>query len=98
MSLSTFDTTREHRTLDELRALVQAIHQSPAQQQETNWCEWKCSDPSTSNGLTGVARTILGFANRAVSVAQLACNGLAYVVVGVEPQSAPGWPSSTSPI
>ncbi|AQT79633.1 hypothetical protein B1R94_10670 [Mycolicibacterium litorale] len=90
MSLSTFDTTREHRTLDDMRALVQAIHQSPTTQQENNWCEWKCSDPTSSEGLTGIARTILGFANRAVDVAQLACHGLAYMVVGVEPQSAPG--------
>jgi len=90
MSLSAFDTSREHRTLDDLRALVQAIHQSPTMQQENNWCEWKCSDPTSSEGLTGIARTILGFANRAVDVAQLACHGLAYMVVGAQPQSAPG--------
>jgi hypothetical protein len=92
MSLSTFDTTRASRTQNELRALVQAIHQSPTQTQETNWLEWKCSDPSTTDGLTAVARTILGFSNRAVAVAQLACDGLAYMIVGVEPQSAPGVP------
>ncbi len=71
---------------------MHAIHQSPAQQQETNWCEWKCSDLDTADGLFGVAKTILGFANRAVAVAALACNGLAYMVVGLKPQSAPGVP------
>ncbi|ORA09109.1 AlbA family DNA-binding domain-containing protein [Mycobacterium arosiense] len=90
MSLSTFDKTRASRTEDELRALVDVIHASPLATQETNWLEWKCLDLGATDGVFAIAKTILGFANRAVAVAELACEGVAYMVVGVEPQSAPG--------
>jgi hypothetical protein len=93
MSLSTFDTTRASRTEDELRALAEAIHLSPVGTQETNWLEWKCSDPTTPEGLFAVAKTLLGFANRAVAVAELVYDGVAYMVVGVEPGSTPGVPT-----
>jgi hypothetical protein len=90
MSLSTFGKARASRTEDELRALLHAIYLSPSGTQEINWLEWKRLDLGTTDGLFAVAKTILGFANRAVAVAELACEGVAYMVVGVEPQSAPG--------
>ena len=96
MSLSTFDKTRASRTEDELRALVDAIHASPLATQETNWLQWKCLDLGATDGVFAIAKTILGFANRAVAVAELACEGVAYMVVGVEPQSAPASPPSTT--
>lgn len=91
MDLSTIDKTRASRTEDELRALVDAIHTSPAGTQETNWLEWKSAlDLGTPEGRFAVAKAILGFANREVAQAQLACEGVAYMVVGVEPGAAAG--------
>lgn len=92
MSLHTLDTTVPLRTQDELHALVQAIYDTPGAQ-ETNWLEWKCGhDLSKTEGRFAVSKAILGFANRAVDQAQQICDGLAYMVVGVEPGSAPGVP------
>lgn len=79
------------RTDDELRALVEAIHGSPAGTQEKNWLEWKNGlDLTKAAGKFTVAKAILGFANRSVEQAQLACEGVAYMVVGVEPGAAAG--------
>lgn len=90
-TLSNIDTTRAARTPDELRELVEAIHSSPEMAQETNWLEWKSSlDLSKPAGRFAVAKAILGFANRAVGQAHLACDGVAYMVVGVEPGTAAG--------
>ncbi|WP_445168779.1 hypothetical protein ACTXG7_05305 [Mycolicibacterium sp. Dal123E01] len=90
MSLNNLDTTVPMRTQDELHTLVQAIYDSPGGQ-ETNWLEWKCGhDLSTNEGRFAVSKAILGFANRAVDQAQQVCEGLAYMVVGVEPGAAPG--------
>lgn len=91
ITLSDIDTTRAMRTDDELRMLVEAIHGSPAGTQETNWVEWKNGlDLTKAAGRFAVAKAILGFANRAVEQAQLACEGVAYMVVGVEPGAAAG--------
>lgn len=79
------------RTGDELLTLVAAIHGSRASTQETNWLEWKNSvDLTKAAGKFAVAKAILGFANRSVEQAQLACEGVAYMVVGVEPGAAAG--------
>lgn len=91
MSLSNLDTTRDLRTPDELLELVEAIYNSPATAQETNWLEWKSTlDLGTVEGRFAVGKAILGFANRAVEQARLKCAGVAYMVVGVEPGAAPG--------
>jgi hypothetical protein len=61
MSLSTIDTTRDLRTPDELRELVEAIYNSPANAQETNWLEWKSSlDLGTAEGRFAVGWRSLG--------------------------------------
>ena len=53
--------------------------------------EWKSSlDLGAPEGRFTVAKAILGFANRAVDQAQLAFEGVAYLVVGVEPGAAAG--------
>jgi hypothetical protein len=94
MSLNNIDKTQASRTEDELRALVDAIYNSPAGTQETNWLEWKSAlDLSTAEGRFAVAKAMLGFANRSVAQAQLAFEGVAYMVVGVEPGSAAGVPN-----
>ncbi len=79
------------RTDDELRILVEAIHGSPAGTQEKNWLEWKNGpDLTKAAGKFAVAKAILGFANRSVEQAQLACEGITYMVVGAEPGAAAG--------
>lgn len=79
------------RTDEELRTLVKAIHGSPAGTQETNWLEWKNGlDVSKTAGRFSVAKAILGFANCSVEQSQLACEGAAYMVVGVQPGAAAG--------
>ncbi len=91
LTLSDIDTTRAMRTDDELRMLVEAIHGSPPGTQEKNWLEWKNGlDLTKAAGKFAVAKAILGFANRSVEQAQLACEGVAYMVVGVEPGAATG--------
>lgn len=91
ITLSDIDTTRAMRTDDELRMLVEAIHGSPAGTQEKNWLEWKNGlDLTKAAGKFAVAKAILGFVNRSVEQAQLACEGVAYMTVGVEPGAAAG--------
>ena len=91
MRLSDLSLTRAMRTEDELRGLVEAIHCAPAGTQETNWLEWKNGvDLTTAEGKFAVAKAILGFANRSVQQAQLACEGVAYIVVGAAPGAAAG--------
>jgi hypothetical protein len=92
MSVSAIDTTKASRTPAELLAIVQAIYDDlPTTAHETNWLEWKSQlDLDTSEGKGVLAKAIIGFANRSVAQAQLALEGFAYMVVGVEPQSALG--------
>ncbi|WP_241474153.1 hypothetical protein [Mycolicibacterium neoaurum] len=91
LTLSDIDTTRALRTDDELLRLVAAIHGSTPGTQERNWLEWKNSlDLTKAAGKFAVAKAVLGFANRSVGQAQLACEGVAYMVVGVEPGAAAG--------
>lgn len=91
MALKELDTDRGFRTPAELVELVTAIYDSPGNAQETNWVEWKRSlDLGKAAGRFAVGKAILGFANRSVEQAQLFCDGVSYMVVGVEPGSAPG--------
>lgn len=90
-TLSDVDTSRQLRTDDELLHLIAAIHGSRPDAQETSWLEWKSSlDLTKSHGRFAVAKAILGFANRSVDDARLTTGGAAYMVVGVEPGTAPG--------
>lgn len=94
MSLNDIErAARASRTDAELYALVEAIYESPPPTQERNWLEWKGSlDLTTADGRFAVAKAILGFANRSVAQAELVCEGVAYMVVGVEPGAAVGIP------
>lgn len=86
---------RALRTPDELTALVKAVVEAnPDDGQETRWLEWKSSlDFNTAAGRFAIAKAILGFANRDPELAALTCEGVAYMIVGAEPQSAPaGFP------
>lgn len=89
--LSDIDATRAMRTDDELYSLIEAVHGSPADAQETNWLEWKSGLELTSAaGKFAMTKAILGFSNRSVEQAQLACEGVAYMLVGVQPLTAAG--------
>lgn len=93
MSVKNIDTTRASRTEAELSAVISAIYTSSRTEQETNWLEWKSShNLANAEGRFAVAKAILGFANRAVTQAKLACLGVAYMVVGVEPGAVAGFP------
>jgi hypothetical protein len=60
------DLTRAARSHSELRALVEAVRDAPVGEPETDWIEWKSSvDVSTLEGSFKVARSVLGFGNRA---------------------------------
>lgn len=87
------NTSRALRTPDELRALVSGIRDAPTSEQETNWLEWKAQlSFEDRSARASLSKGILGFANRDPEVAQRFCAGVAYFVVGVEPQSLPGAP------
>jgi hypothetical protein len=86
-------TNRAFRTLDELTDLIKAIAEAPAGTQETNWVEWKTAlDLETPAGKFTVGKAILGFSNRSPEVATQKCQGVAYMVIGVEPQNVVGTP------
>jgi hypothetical protein len=85
------DTSRAFRTLDELTGLVKAVIAASVGTDETNWIEWKSSlDLSVAEGKFVVSKAILGFANRSVDQASLACEGAAYMLIGAEPGAAAG--------
>lgn len=89
--LGGLDLSRAMRTDDELLELVEAIYGSSTHTQETNWLEWKDGiDPAKPEGKMHIAKALLGFANRSVDQAQLACEGVAYMVVGVSPGACGG--------
>jgi hypothetical protein len=87
----TVDTRRAFRTPDELAGLVKAVAEAPAGTDETNWVEFKTGlDLEKPHGKFTAARAILAFANRSPKVAAHACEGVAYVIVGAEPQNVTG--------
>jgi hypothetical protein len=87
-------TDRAFRTPAELSALVAAIVAADTSTQETHWVEWKGPLPiGKAEGQFAIAKAIIGFANRQPSRAAAVCEGTAYMVVGAEPQSAPGVPT-----
>jgi hypothetical protein len=87
-------TDRAFRTPAEVSALVAAVVAADASTQEMQWLEWKGPLPiNKADGQFAIAKAILGFANRQPSRAATVCEGTAYMVVGAEPQSAPGVPT-----
>lgn len=84
------DSTRPYRYPSELIALVQAVTKTDEHNEHT-WIEWKSTlDLGDKSGHYHLAKHILGFANRPVSVAQVHAGGHGYVVVGAEPGSVAG--------
>ncbi|MFI5698397.1 helix-turn-helix domain-containing protein [Kribbella sp. NPDC051586] len=79
------DTTQSLRRPGDLLALVDAVR-SAHPSDESWWIEWKSDLKLRSpDGAFKAARAILSFANRMPEVAATACDGLAYLLVGVEP-------------
>jgi hypothetical protein len=63
--------------------LVEAVRDSPAGTQESDWLEWKGSlELAKPAGRFEIARFILGAANREVERAAAAADGTAYSLVG----------------
>jgi schlafen family protein len=82
------DTARPVRTHAEQHALVRAVRDAPASEQETNWLEWKGPLTLAGRDATGratIAKAVLGFANRDPDVAARVMGGCAYLLAGVSP-------------
>jgi hypothetical protein len=80
------DSSRPIRTRPEQIALVEAVRDAPASEQETNSLEWKGSlDLTSKRDLTKIVKTVVGFANRQPDEAARAFSGCAYLLVGIEP-------------
>src|SRR6266568_3161617 len=79
------ESTKALRRPSELQELVRAVLLAdPAD--EADWIEWKSQRPlTTPDGRAGVARHILGFANRHPDRAGRIAEGCGYLLVGVEP-------------
>ncbi len=85
------DTSRPARTRAEQVALVEAVRDAPADEQETNYLEWKGTlDLASKAARATLAKAVLGFSNRRPDVAGRNCGGCAYLLVGVEPGSLAG--------
>ncbi|MFK3672331.1 hypothetical protein ACI2IX_19365 [Leifsonia aquatica] len=83
------DSSRALRTHDQLVELVELVRAiaSAAPEDESRAVEWKSSykDLTAPDALFAIARAILGMANRPVTVAAAAFEGVGHVVVGAEP-------------
>lgn len=79
------DTGHALRRPGELAQLVQAILAANPND-ESHWLEWKASlDLSTRAGRLHLGRAVLGMSNRMPDLASPVCEGVGYIVVGVEP-------------
>jgi hypothetical protein len=79
------------RTRAEQIALVEAVRDAPAGEQETNYLEWKGTlDLARKAARATIAKAVLGFSNRRPDLAGRACSGCAYLLVGVEPGALTG--------
>ncbi len=84
------DTSSALRRPRELTALVRAIEKAH-DGDESDWLEWKSDlDLGAATGRIHVARAVLGLANRPPERAAAHCDGVGYVVVGVEPGNLGG--------
>jgi hypothetical protein len=85
MSLG-LDTSKAARSRQGRLALVTAVRDALATEQETNWLEWKGSlDLAARATEANIAKAVIGFANRAPDIAARAMEGCAYLLVGAEP-------------
>ena len=90
MALS-IDTGCAIRTVADRRRLVEAIRDAHADEQETDWVEWKTKvNLREKKWQAEIARQILGFANRHPGRAASLCAGCGYLVLGVEPGNLSG--------
>lgn len=79
------DTSQALRGTTDLRLLVNAVV-AATDHDEANWIEWKSDlDLTTKEGCFQIARTVLGMANRLPERAKATCEGLGFIVIGVEP-------------
>jgi hypothetical protein len=84
------DPTRAFRRPHDLLMLVQAILAGDIGH-ESDWVEWKGPiDLYDSRWAGGIARQILGFANRDPAAASVWADGCGYFVAGVEPNQLSG--------
>lgn len=85
------ELSRPARTRADQTALVEAVRDAPASEQETNYLEWKGSlDLGAKSALAKIGGAVLGLSNRMPDVAARACGGCAYMLVGVEPGNVAG--------
>lgn len=85
------ELSRPARTRADQTALVEAVRDAAASEQETNYLEWKGSlDLGAKSALAKIGGAVLGFSNRMPDVAARACGGCAYMLVGVEPGAVAG--------
>lgn len=86
------DMARALRSYPELTALAEAVLSAPTSEQETEYLEWKSAFDlrNSAEHRFEVAKHILGFSNRHPDRAAQHFAGSAYLVLGVEPQSAVG--------
>ncbi|WP_405533729.1 hypothetical protein OG592_41655 (plasmid) [Streptomyces avidinii] len=84
MALGDFEEDQPVVGLRRQQALIRAVLGATSAD-ESRWLEWKSDlDVSKPDGAFGVARAILGFANRMPDVATRWAGGHAYLLVGVE--------------
>lgn len=84
------DWSRAARRPSDRQQVLDWIYRT-AGAQETAWVEWKTGyDLTAGPGRLAVARQIIGMANRHPDRATTHCEGLAYLILGLEPNNAPG--------
>lgn len=85
------DATHALRTMEQLEQLIRAVYTAD-NADESRAIEWKSGfHPITSTEASFmIAKTILGFANRPVPVATKDFEGVAYMLIGVEPGALHG--------
>lgn len=85
------DSSRSLRAHDQLVELVRAVL-AASPNDESRSVEWKSSydEITGSSASFAISRAILGLANRPVSVAATAFEGVGYIVVGAEPGTLHG--------
>jgi hypothetical protein len=87
------DTSRPARSRAEQLALVRAVFEAPAGEQETNFLEWKGRlDLAGRNagGRAAIAKAVLGFGNRNPDLAVRNMDGCACFLAGVSPGELTG--------
>jgi hypothetical protein len=82
------DTSRPVRSRADQQALVRAVYEAPAGEQETDFAEWKGPlelSGKNASGRAAIAKAVLGFGNRNPDLALRNMCGCAYFLAGVSP-------------